>query len=196
MAIEETARPVIAETSSRALDWFVVRTNPNCEDRAVASIREAGFEAYKPERRKEYQHNRSKRWIERTFPLFVGYVFLGLPAGRPHQFGRIRLCDGVKMILGSNPRDPRSRPIAVPSRLIAELLEMQAAGQFDDMRAPIAAPHDFVEGEVVTLVTGALAKLQLTVADPAGREQIIVLGEMFASVRELGVAAKKLRRAV
>ena len=56
------------------MEWYIVRTQPRAEERAVWHLNNQGFEAYLPRYRKERRHARRKEMVMR--PLFPGYVFV------------------------------------------------------------------------------------------------------------------------
>lgn len=114
-------------------DWYIIQTNPRCEDRACASLRRAGFGTYLPTMRIERQHRRTKQWIQRTLPLMPRYVFVDMGA-EPDWF-TLRRCDGVKSILGVVDATGETVPFPVPSRAVERMMAMQADMEFDDTRA-------------------------------------------------------------
>jgi len=56
------------------LEWYIARTQPRAEERAVWHLNNQGFEAYLPRYRKEIRHARRTEMVMR--PLFPGYVFV------------------------------------------------------------------------------------------------------------------------
>jgi transcriptional antiterminator RfaH len=56
--------------------WFVVRTQPNGEFKALAHIMRQGFDAYLPRYLKRRRHARKTDTVQK--PLFPGYLFVGM----------------------------------------------------------------------------------------------------------------------
>lgn len=107
----------LAPDYSEGRAWFVVRTNPGCEDRALATLGSAGYDAFLPKGKREIVHHRTKAKIERTFPLLVGYAFLAMPLDRRVQhWGVVRECHGVHSVLGMG-----GAPLALPGREVEAL---------------------------------------------------------------------------
>lgn len=77
--------------------WFIVQTNPNCERKAVAEIRRAGFRAHMPRLARVRHHHRTGEPIIKRRPLLVGYVFMRFPG--PANWYALRQCQGVKGVL-------------------------------------------------------------------------------------------------
>jgi transcriptional antiterminator NusG len=109
--------------------WYVVRTNPKCEEKASTNIRKAGYEVYYPRRRVEVKNRRTHTYTTRETPLMPRYVFVGLPQA-DRNFFKVRGCAGVECILGVDGRPARISADHVKAIYLAEV-DMQ----FDDTRA-------------------------------------------------------------
>jgi len=120
-------------TYRNSSQWFVVRTNPNCGPRAIASLQRAGFSPYSPQYKTERQHHRTHAWITKSHPLMPGYLFVEAPDGTPNWFS-LRQCDGVKAVLGVADLRGEVHPFAVPSRLVERVMAAQLAMVFDQTR--------------------------------------------------------------
>jgi len=77
--------------------WFIVQCNPNCERKAVAEIRRAGFRAHMPRLAIVRRHHRTKEPIIKRRPLMTGYIFMRFN-GPPNWYA-LRQCQGVKGVL-------------------------------------------------------------------------------------------------
>lgn len=90
------------------LTWFVVQTNPNCEDRADGGLREAGFESYLPKfsrwQKIPKPQPRGSQRREVRYPMFPGYLFLGSYATTETDWMAVARCDGVRRVLGIQGR--------------------------------------------------------------------------------------------
>ncbi|ANL34096.1 transcription termination/antitermination NusG family protein [Rhizobium phaseoli] len=105
----ESRRSVPVET------WYAVKAAPGAQrcpsmrdghDRKGESIvernlRNEGFEAFMPSYRIEVRHHRQGHWIERRFPIFVGYLFVNIG---PHDYRAVESVDGVSKILRYSKR--------------------------------------------------------------------------------------------
>jgi transcriptional antiterminator RfaH len=60
--------------------WFVVRTHPNGEFKALAHILRQGFDGYLPRYIKRRRHARKTENVQK--PLFPGYLFVGMDPAR------------------------------------------------------------------------------------------------------------------
>jgi transcription antitermination factor NusG len=80
-----------------AENWYIVQCNPNCERKAVAEIRRAGFRAHMPRLATVRRHHRTGDPIIKRRPLLVGYIFVRFPG--PVNWYALRKCQGVKGVL-------------------------------------------------------------------------------------------------
>lgn len=128
------------------LKWYAVQTNPLCERRAEAGLREHGFTVFLPVETK-WKRSRSKARERVNHPLFTGYLFVGL--GPWQSLYHVRQIDGVRgLVVGSSGHpmefgeqtlvDEKTGKIVrnedgTPRKvhLIYELQSRQAAGEFD-----------------------------------------------------------------
>jgi len=113
--------------------WYVCRTNPNCEPRAIASLQRAGFGPYAPQFSVEKRHHRTGAWITKQHNLMPGYLFVEAH-GTPDWFS-FRKCDGVKGVLGVYNGMGELEPFPVPSRLVEKIMAAQLNMVFDQTRA-------------------------------------------------------------
>ncbi|SHL75241.1 transcription termination/antitermination NusG family protein [Roseibium suaedae] len=110
-----------------SLIWFIAKTNPRCEGRAVKSLTHAGIETFCP-----MQTVRRKQWIKGKRrskdvqkPLFTGYVFVGLDPDNM-AFGVARRCDGIGSFVGIS-----GAPLPVSGARVCDLMAAQDMGMFD-----------------------------------------------------------------
>lgn len=110
---------------TEASNWFIVQVNPNCEKKAVAEIRRAGFRAYQPQMARAYRHHRTKQIEVNRRPALVGYVFMRFPSGRPNWYA-LRQCQGVKGVLYCD-----GRPYILARQHVAAIMRSQRGMTFD-----------------------------------------------------------------
>src|SRR5690606_37507994 len=92
-------------------------------------MQRVGFTVYLPQYRYEFRHHRSKAWITKTFPLFMGYVFT--PA-KDFRWGSLKSCDGVSKT--GALCDAEGKPVPIAGEYISEIKEAEEKGAFDKMR--------------------------------------------------------------
>lgn len=176
------------------LRWYVARTNPNCEERAHASLTEAGFQPYMPKLRRLIVHHRSKKEIEREFPLMTGYLFLGMPVNPALQhWGVVRTCDGVKGVLGVN-----GTPEPVPTKEVNAIWDAEFARKYDLALPVIVArrgvkDHGFKPGQPVEITSGPFSGFAGMVKDGRSKVAIRILTKIFGGMTEVEIPVDGLR---
>lgn len=170
--------------------WFVVRTNPNCEAKAKASLNRSGFGVYVPVRLVERQHKRTKAWNTKTYMLMPGYLFVQQPHGQP-DWWTLRRCDGVKGVLGALNDDNEIEPFPISGRMVELVMAAQLNLEFDDTRASKAKRGEdaksakdhtrekFAKGSRVTVMDGPFASFLGRVEQVTTRGSIDVMVELF-----------------
>ena len=166
-------------------DWFVVRTNVKCEDKAANNLRIAGFDVYYPRQRYERKHKRTNCITVHERPLMLRYLFVGLRTIDP-PFGFVRNCEGVESILGVN-----GRPMRIPYAIIERIFDEEVNLKFDDTReARIARKEEartrketvamkFRKGLRVTITDGPFASSLGEVSSVTSRGELEILIEIF-----------------
>lgn len=128
---EQTGPKIGQETS-----WFIVQTNPQCDERATLAIERLGFAAMSLSWRQDVWRRRSRQWVRITRRLFPRYLFVGFDVRHP-PFGAVRRCDGVERFLGVD-----GKPQHVGPDTLAHLVELMGRGLFDDLRPEDPTPAD------------------------------------------------------
>lgn len=146
--------------------WYIIRTNPNCEDRACWALAGAGILYFWPQRRKAITHARKRVLVDR--PLFPRYMFVFLRSDQ--SFFALRRCYGVESVLCENGEPYALRKAALSA--LDDLMELEASGDLDDAIYP-------KKGDVVTINTGKLANFQATVLKAHDEQRIDVMIKMF-----------------
>ena len=137
-------RPERLEEGEMTTRWFVARTKPNGEARALANLSRQGFHAFLPQEQR--QEKRGRRQVMVLKPLFPGYIFLALDLDRPgwtavnNTFGVLRL---VALHDG--------RPSPLPRGAVEELLERT------DDKGRLLPPEEIAIGSQMRLVQGPFA---------------------------------------
>ena len=156
-----------------ACDWYLVWTNPRCEERAMAGMLAKGLAVYRPvlvEKRRDY---RSKKVRECERGMFTRYLFAGLDRARGQCFADVRSCDGVEGLVSF---DADGAPLAVPLGDLKRVIAYAAnwsAGQKDML------PVSFKIGEVVRIISGPFSGFKAEVCAYTRRKlkaEVSILG--------------------
>lgn len=107
------------------MTWYVIKTRPKGERKAVDELHKAGIDAYCPEYKIERFNRRRKVKILTVLCHFPRYVFAQLE-GR--DFGAIRSCNSIIDVLPGYPLNPQP----VRASAVDALREAQAKHVFDD----------------------------------------------------------------
>jgi transcriptional antiterminator RfaH len=142
--------------------WFVVRTKPRAEEKAVWHLANQGFAAYLPRYRRRVRHARRNAIVLR--PLFPGYLFVGLDPMRC-RWRSINGTIGVHEILTTG-----DMPLAVPEAIIVEIRSRE-----DETGAVKLAPPSFTRGQAVRLLEGPLADVSGLFEEMRDENRIILL---------------------
>lgn len=101
-----------------AAQWYAIRLHPGAQRQSKRnprltnieeSVRREGFEIYMPLERRMILHHRTKKPIDKWFPLIPGYAFVVGPC----NWLKLEGCDFVAGILGTKGRPIPLRPALV-----------------------------------------------------------------------------------
>jgi transcriptional antiterminator RfaH len=123
--------------------WFVVRTRPNSERRAMANLNRQGFEVYFPVYSKRRSHAGKIDMV--AAPLFPRYLFIAIDLDG-QRWRSIHSTFGVAQLVCHG-----DRPAPLAEEIIAELRSRE------DERGLIRLGSAFRPGERVRVVGGAFA---------------------------------------
>ena len=170
-----------ATSISKHKDWYVIRTNIKCEEKAATNLRLAGYEAYLPRQRVEFIHKRTRTRVEKERPLMQRYLFVAQERNSPDWF-RLRRCEGVERVLECGGSYVRVSADAVEALFLAER-DMQ----FDDTKAAriyreeeartkkATAKLKFSKGQSVSMVRGPFVDITGVVEEVTSSGKIKVL---------------------
>ncbi|MEF2552001.1 transcription termination/antitermination NusG family protein [Aurantimonas sp. A2-1-M11] len=192
----DPARPA-EQTGRQETSWFIVQTNPQCDERAMQAIERMGFVAMSLTWRQDVWRRRSRQWVRTIRRLFPRYLFVGFDERHP-PFGAVRRCDGVERFLGVD-----GKPQPVGSATVANLVELMGRGLFDDLRPaePVPAgelPVFEIGDEVVVKDDRLLGELGVVVKRHGRRSVSVKLhGQRVEGValRPVRIRVDKLQRA-
>lgn len=146
------------------MTWYVVRTKPRQERRALVNLTNQQMVAFLPEFT-VHKVRRGKR-TPVTEPLFPGYLFVNLD-DYAEQFYKIRSTFGVNKLLTFG-----SRVATVPDSLIAELQQLNQNSDVVQKATSAAMPQI---GEKVEIETGPFAGFIAEIIELDGDSRCIVL---------------------
>lgn len=79
-----------------ASKWDAANEQYRLETMIERNLRKEGVECFMPAFSIETKHHRTKQWMEKRFPMLVGYAFVCLPR---MNFEEVRAIDGVMCLL-------------------------------------------------------------------------------------------------
>jgi len=125
--------------------WFVAKTRPNGEHKALFHLRRQGFEAYLPQFLRRISHARRISWQPR--PLFPSYLFVAMSETQK-RWRAINSTIGISYLIC----DDRG-PIPIPSGIIENLRDTE------DERGLVLTGRriPFKKGAPVQIMSGAFA---------------------------------------
>ena len=155
------------------MNWYVVATKPNCENKALTNLLLQEFESYLPCILVRRSHARRVQMVRR--PLFSGYVFVRLDP-EVARWRSINGTMGVTHILTSNGR---------PQPLRNGFIDALRAREADGVIA--VQPAHYEIGEAVEVQDGPFASQIGTIlsADRSGRVRLLMellSGEVVTTV--------------
>lgn len=169
--------------------YLIIRAATRQEPKAVRSLKEAGYNAYCPERTVWNRLSRDKD-AKRQMALFPGYVFVEEP--EDSAMHGILEADGVHSFLWVHG-EWQKRPATVPARMVEELIEAQEAGAFDDTRPkPKWRPK---KGDRVQIAKGPFSGFLAEVMEARGEKRLRLFVEMFGKRQAMTVKTEQVRAA-
>lgn len=97
--------------------WFVVRTHPKGEFKALGHILRQGFDAYLPRYLKRRRHARRSDTVQT--PLFPGYLFVEMDPDQA-RWRALNSTVGVSELICAN-----GRPAPLPEEIIADIRQRE-----------------------------------------------------------------------
>jgi transcriptional antiterminator RfaH len=163
--------------------WFVVYTHPHAEAKALANLRQQGYEGYLPWCRRWRRHARRREIVRR--PLFPRYLFVAFDA-MTTRWRPILSTVGVVGLVRQG-----DRPLSVPPGVVEQLQDSERAGRFDDL-APIAR---LAAGALVRIKDGPFGDLMGRLQTLADGDRVNVLLELLGREVVARVPVDKLEPA-
>ena len=102
--------------------WYVVQSQPNAEQKAIAHLNRQGFRTYLPRYPKRWSHARQVKIV--AAPLFPRYLFVAIDINA-QRWRSIYSTIGVSRIVCNG-----DCPTAIPDEVVATLKAREDAGGF------------------------------------------------------------------
>lgn len=147
--------------------WFVVRTQPNGEFKALAHILRQGFDAYLPRYLKRRRHARKTDTVQK--PLFPGYLFVGMDLERA-RWRALNSTIGVSELICHS-----GLPAPVPDEVIDDIRrhEDESGNVLLGERAGLR------KGDKVRITDGAMADHIGIFEAPSDQHRVFLLLELL-----------------
>ena len=174
-SIDSVADKPLAES------WYVIRTKPRQEQRALSNLQQQGYQCYLPMIAIEKLSRERLHVIKE--PLFPRYLFISLDSSRYGQnWSPIRSTWGVSGLVSFG-----SEPAKINSGLI-DLLRQQEQGISEDPQ------RLFSTGECLLVADGPFAGLQAVYQMASGENRAMVLIELMGKSAQMQIAPASLRK--
>ncbi|MBB3996893.1 transcription termination/antitermination protein NusG [Aureimonas pseudogalii] len=186
------AKPRLVEQGGETV-WFVVKTNPRCEERVTAGLLARGFQAHLPRGVKHMwrRHKRTKTAV--SFPLLTGYLFAGLSVDSP-SFYDLRQVDGVHSVLGRRMDDlsapERSRYVPIAAGIVDAFRAIEAAGVVGTLEEEGVR---FQPGDTVTVKDGPLRGVTFVFDDYFGKHSAKVIPNICGALHPIKIDVANLK---
>lgn len=133
------------------MTWHALVTNPKCERRAEAGLRELGITVYIPWGRIWSRPKRAPGVVMRLRPAFPRYIFVKVAA--PGDIHSVRDVDGVEGVVSAE-----YIPLAIPDWQIDRVRKAEAEGLLNFNREPKTwKGGEYEIGQSLTITGGPFA---------------------------------------
>lgn len=169
-----------------ASKWDAANHSHRLETTIERNMRTEGIDCFMPAFCIETKHHRTKEWMEKRFPMLVGYAFVDLPR---MNFEEVRAIDGVMCLL---------KPIreAPPVRFSVADIESLIEAEDEAHRTFLRRKEQRIQRETAKL--GKMTRREMEEAFPANTTAMIAEGAPFAGMlaRVLGPSSRGKVKAV
>jgi len=153
--------------TSRRGRWFVAKTRPNGENKALFHLRHQGFEVYLPQFLRRISHARRTSWQPR--PLFPSYLFVAMSEAQ-QRWRAINSTIGISHLIC----DERG-PVPVPFGVVESIRDTE------DQRGLVLTGRKvpFKKGAPVQVMSGAFADHIGRFENATDDERVVILLELL-----------------
>lgn len=177
-----------------AVSWYVVRSNPRCEERAFAGLVAKGFEAHLPRGVKNILRRYTRKPQPVRFPLLTGYMFVGMEASN-EDFAAVRSTDGVKEILGRRLDDgsvgAAKRYVPISAAVVDAFRKLEVDGALGTTEPEGVR---FAPGDSVEVKEGVLAGMVFVFDDYFGKASAKVVRDICGGYHPIQIELANLRK--
>lgn len=147
--------------------WFVVRTHPKGEFKALGHILRQGFDAYLPRYLKRRRHARRSDIVQT--PLFPGYLFVEMDPEQA-RWRALNSTVGVSELICTN-----GRPTPLPADIISDIRERE-----DEEGYVVLGRQNMLRpGDEVRITEGAMADKTGIFECMSDRDRVYLLLDML-----------------
>lgn len=143
--------------------WYVAKTRPNAETKALFHLRRQGFQTYLPRYLKRVSHARKVIW--KPSPLFPTYLFVTTSPAQ-QRWRSINSTVGVSHVICDD-----AGPVPVP----AGVVEAIRAGEDADGLVLTGRRIPFEPGAEVQIMSGAFADLTGWFESTTDEDRVVIL---------------------
>jgi transcriptional antiterminator RfaH len=147
--------------------WYVVQSQPNAEQKAVAHLNRQGFRTYLPRYLKRWRHARHVKTV--AVPLFPRYLFVAIDIN-VQRWRSIYSTIGVSRIVCNG-----DCPSAIPDEIIVTLKAREDAGGFVRLNNHL----NFRSGDRIRVLDGVFADCLGLYDEMKDSERVAVLLDLL-----------------
>ena len=147
--------------------WYVAKTQPNTENKALFHLERQGFDVYLPRFMRRIKHARRTSWQPR--PLFPNYIFVAMSAAQ-QRWRAINSTVGIAHLIC----DARG-PVPVPVGVVEGIRE----GEDVTGLALTGRKVPFAEGAKVEIMSGAFADHVGRFVTATDDERVVILLDLM-----------------
>lgn len=156
--------------------WYVVKTKPNSEMKAVFHLDRQGFETYLPRHLCRVRHARKTSWLPR--PIFTSYLFVSLSVEN-YKWRQINSTFGVSHLISGN-----RGPLPVSQGIVEALRDAED----DQGLVVLGRKKPFRPGDTVQIMSGAFADHIGRCESASDNERVVILLDLLG--REVRTTAQ------
>jgi transcriptional antiterminator RfaH len=162
------------------LNWYVVRTHPLAEPRAVENLQRQGYEPYLPACRRWVKHARRREIVRR--PLFPNYLFVNFDIDQTRWRAIFSTVGVAELICNGN------LPVRVRDGVVAAIREAEQGGLFDYTNAV----SKLKPGDPVRVARGPFADVVGRFLTSDSRDRVRVLLEILGRQAPVDLALSEV----